>query len=537
MKKLDLNLEKFFKKYSYNVNKVVGIDPFDFGNIYLLEDGVLSRIKLKDIKQEHIVSSYIPNKNVITYELKLQKNLLDKIELDDYIETKCYEEIGLDEAEEYIFKYKVIDSLADEKYIIAEVVIITKSDIEELYEPFVKKTGYLDFITYSGYAFNVLYKEKILEPQNDLYIYFTKNDIFITLYSEGKFLQTFAIPEGLQNIYEELVESIKIKNFDFDKFMQLLVKKGLDLNNYSEKEQVLFNELSEIFSNKFLIISNQLHSIIRKFSLTTIDRIFMSTIRGSIVGISEFANMYLGVEANDLDFGGKYKFNTDIDQILFLSMLYAQYAYKSDDQVDNFTTFYRPPTFFYRKSGQFIATTVASLLISIAYPAYQAVYTAIIEGENQIQQSKLNKLNSINRNLKAQNKKLENIKKQKEKMIAGLKKYIKDRETIIDTMYKEKVGYIPKSILIADLTKYLYSNKVYLRNIEYGDKLRGKVAKQSKQTETSGYLVLDVYAKDNKNITKFIDELVNKEHLIVTTPGYVKINNFYSAKIIIKVEE
>jgi len=534
--------EKYFKKYSYNINKIVGVNPFDFNELYSLEDRRLSKIRKKNVKQEHLISTYIPNKNVITYEFKIQKNLLDKIELYDYIETKSYEEVGLDEAEEYIFKYKLIESEADTKNVLIEVVIVSKKELEEFFSPIKEEYGYLDYLTYPGFVFNVLYQEKILEPQNDLYIYFTKDDIFITLYSEGKFLQTFIIPEGLENIYDELMESIKIKNFNFELFMQLLIQKGLDLNNYNEKEQKLFNTVSELFSNKFLIISNQLHTIIRKFSLTTIDRIFMGTPKGVIPGISEFANMYLGVEANDLKFDIDYNpENIEIDQILFLSMLYASSAYKNDNQQDNFTIYYRPPTFFYRPSGQFISISIASLLLSLVYPTYQIIDTYLVNIENQELETKLNNLKHINKKLKNNNKHLTKQLKLKKEEKNNLLKYIKDREVIIDDVYKEKKGYVPKAKLISLISKYLYDNKVYLSNLSYGHisffLQPQKNKKINKNLEDkSSKVILDVYAKDSKNITNFINDIIESEHLIVNTPGYIKTNNFYKAKIMIKVE-
>ena len=103
MKKNNL-FSKYFKKYSYDVDKVVGIDPLDFSNNFLIEDGVIKKISPKNIKEEYLISTHIPIKNVIIYELQIPKNIEEKVFLDDYIETKCYEELGPDEAEEYIFK-------------------------------------------------------------------------------------------------------------------------------------------------------------------------------------------------------------------------------------------------------------------------------------------------------------------------------------------------------------------------------------------------------------------------------------------------
>jgi len=401
LKKKEFKLENYFKKYSYDVNRVVGLDPFDFNDVFILENGVLGKIDFKDIKKEHLLATYIPTRNVITHEIRVAKNLLQKIDLDTYVETKAFEEVGLDDVEEYIFRYKSVD-VGEEKEVIIEIVIMERGAIEEYFAPIIEKFDYLDFVSYSGYLFNVLYKEGILEPQKDLYIYFSKDEVFITLYEDGRFLQTSVIPEGLETIYETLNESLKMRNFSFEKFMSLVVEKGLDINNYDEDGHIFFNSLSELFSNKFLIISNQIHLMLRKFELLTIDRVFMGTMKGTVPGIREFANMYLGFEANDLRFDKNYNPNNiHIDQLLFLSMLYAKISYKEDFQEDNILIFKRSPTFFYRTSGQLISVSVASLILSLLYPTYQFVAAYGLENLNQEKQEILNKLNSTKAKLTA----------------------------------------------------------------------------------------------------------------------------------------
>ena len=519
----NIKLEKYFKKYSYDTNKVVGIDPFDFNNKFLLDNGILSTINDKEIKKEYLISSYIPNKYVISYEFPIAKNLLEKIDLDDYIETKCYEDVGLDDSEEYIFKYKINDINEESKEILVEVFIVSHKDFNELFKPILDKYYYLDYATYPGHVFSALYKEKILEPHTDLFIYFSRDNIYITLYAEGKFLQTSVIPEGLVSMFEILTSSIKIKNFSFDVFLKVLTTKGLNINNYSEKEQVLFNELSELISNKFLIISNQLHTITRKFSLTTIDRVFMSTIKGTIPGSSEFANMYLGVEANDLKFDTPYNpANIEIEQLLFLTMLYAKVEYETI-QEDNFTLVHRPPTFFYRKSGQLITISIASFILSITYPMYQIAYSYILESKNtsllqdeRTLKHKKNHLHSINNRLKNE---LKQIKTEKNNIIT----YINNTKSIIKDIYLEKENYIAKSLFLAKLSNYFHKNKVYVNDINYNSELK--------------LMVFNVYSQSAKNITNFINDLVENEHLIVSTPGYKKDSSVYTAQINIKVEK
>jgi len=537
--KLKNILEKYTKEYSYNLDKIVGINPFDFDTLYLLDNGKLSQISKKEMREEYLLSSYIPNKNILSYELRIQKNLLDKIEIEDYIETKAYEEMSLDEVEEYIFKYKMINLEHDEKNVLFEVIIISKKEIEEYYRPIKEAYGHLDFITYSGYIYNVLYKEKILDRRNDLFIYFTRDEIIITLYGEGEFLQTFIIPDGLYSIYEELTSSIKIKNFDFDKFLFVLGKKGLDISNYAEREEQLFNILTELFSNTFITISTQLHSITRKFSLTTIDRIFMSGIKGSIPGISDFANMYLGVEANDLRFDKPYNPDgIEIEQMTFISMLYAQYCYKNDYQNENFTVYYRSPTFFYRTSGQFISVTIGSFILAILFPTYQYLYGMILESSNASLKSELETLKQEEKRLKQQHKNLKKKYKQREEDKKKLLTYIDNASKIIDQIYAAKKDYTPKAAFLAKLSLYLHKHHVYVKEILYSNLDDTDENKNKKNLDgINKYMILNVYAKDSKDITNFIQDFVMHENRKVNTTGYVHKGDKYVSQIMIKVDK
>jgi hypothetical protein len=514
------------KKYSYNLNKLAVIDPYDFNNIFLLENNILKTFSNKQkFSNDTLLSTYIPTKYITTYEFVIPKNLLEKIDINDYIETKSYEELELDETEKYIFKYRLISSLENEKNVIVEVIIAKQKDIEKFYKPIIKKYNYIDYIGYSGFLFEVLYKDKILEPKKDMFVYFKKDVILITLYNEGEFLQTVNLSQGLKSLYKRFQEesSIEISDLDsYDVFVKLITKKGLDADNYDENEEILFNGLSELFSNLFMIIINQFTSLQRKFHLTAIDRIFISTQNGAIPGILDFTSIYLGgIEANELKFDAKYNPNNiEIDQFLFLSMLSAQYAYKNSYQTYNFTINKRPPTFFYRKSGQFISISIASLIISLLYPGYQYIYAYIKDYENNKLQLKLNHLNSEFNILNNNFNRLLKAYKNDKKIVEEKKNYIANVKKIITTLYKEKKGYIPISSLLVTLSAYMKANNIYVESIDFNNDV----------------LKLNLFSFNDKYITNFVNDLVEKEHFIVQTTGIVKNKSKYESVVNVKVD-
>jgi hypothetical protein len=513
--------KKLIKKYSYDIDRVVGVDPTNLENRIILENGRLSEYSSKhSLRGDFLLTTYLQTKDVITYSFEMEKSLLDKTDIDSYVETKAYEEAGLDETQEYIFKHKVLESFVNEKMLLVEVIIVVKEPVlEKKFSQIIEDTKYIDFVSYPGFIFEVLYKSNILNVSNDLFIYFTKNEIFMSVYSEGKFLQTLTIPDGLDSIYSKVMD-LNIKDFDYQLFLKVLSKKGLEQNKYHDSEKIIFNELSEIFSNIFLLVSNQIYNINRKFSIEAIDRVFVSTEEGTIPGISEFSNLYLGLESKDLKFDANYNpSNIAIDQILFLSMLHAQMAFRVNDQVNNFSIFHRPPTFLYRSSGQFLSITLASILLSSALPIYETVKSYILESSNDTKQAELNTKQQTKRVLTNKKNKLEKELRSIQANIKIVQDYINKSHNIIDTIYKEKKGYISKAEVLLKLTKYLNKNGVWLTNVNILDDI----------------VTLNVVSKNPKFITNFLNDIIQKDYPNTVTTGLLQVDDLYTSEIKVKL--
>jgi hypothetical protein len=512
------------EKYSYNTSKVAVINPYDFNEIYLLEDKTISKKNLeKSISKDSLIATYLPAKNVILYELEIPKNLVDKVDLDDYIETKCYEELDLDEAEKYIFKYKLVSSINNEKNYITEVVIAQENEaIKKYFAPLYEKYNYIDYIGYSGFLFEVLYKKEILEKRKDIFMFFTKNNVLISLYADGEFLQNIILNDGLYTLYEKLENSnLSIIDLDYELFLNILIQKGLDPDNYDYAEEVVFNQLGEIFSNLFMVIINQLNSLKRKFALSTLDRVFISTENGAIPGMLDFASIYLGgMIVKELKFDKKYNPNNiEINQLLFLTMLSASYSYENEYFNFNFTLKKRPPTFFYRKSGQLITITALSLILSSIYPAYQYIDYYIKKIENEKNALKVNKLNQQYKKLDyIFNTKLK-VYKEKKELLNKKIIYINSIEEIITKLYNYKNNYTPLSKLMTIITPYMKQLNIYAKSISL----------------KNGILTLNIFSKDEANITNFVNKLIQNHHFIIETKGILKEKENYSSIINIKV--
>lgn len=514
--KVDTLLSKLkIKKYNYDVNKVIGIKNNQ--RYILLANKKLIRIYRGKLKSTPLLCSYVPIESAIFYNFSIEKNVIEKIDLDSFIETKVYEEAGLSETEEYIIKYKVIDKLNDEKKVMIHCVIVPVSFIQKNYKYILKETDYIDYLSFPAFAYKSLYNENILKKANDLFIVVLYDKIFLTFYSDGKLLSIITITGGLNKIYENL-QSLKIANFDIDLFKKLLTKKGLDISKYSSGEMIVLKKIKEEMQNRAKLIQEQIVNTIDNYDIEDIDRIFITSEYGDIPGINIFLEKILGKKSLGFEFYKEYNLDRlPVDPFLFLAMLETYYAYHENDFRFNYSLFLRRPTFFYRPSGILITSSILAILLLSIYPTYLYVrgeiYSYKADKINKKLHKLLNKKISLIASINRAEKKLKEIKNKINKYNAKIKK----SQNIIETLYKFKYGYIPKSKDMVDITILMNKNKIYLQSLEYQNDV----------------YQLEVYSYNDKNLAKFIKALVN-DGFNVNFDSVQKEGNRYYTNIRIK---
>ena len=369
MKKLKLRIPKFslFKKYNYNINEIIGIKEKE--KYILYPNKKLIRLYHDKLVSKALLSTYIPIEKAIFYSFEIEKSVIEKVNIDSFIETKVYEEGGVSETEEYIIKYKIIE-LDDDKNVSIEIVIVSKTYFKNAFKYIIDDTGYIDYISFPAFAYESLYEEKILKKANDLFVVLLKDKVFLTFYSEGNLVNIVTIAGGLDFVFEEL-KNLKIKNFDFEIFKKILLKKGLNEIKYLNKEKIVLKKLQEKFIQFGDIINSQISSTVEKYKLDNIERIFITTEFGNVPNLEKFIENLLSIKTFNFEFYENYNLDKlEINPFLFLAMLETYCAYKNSNQEYNFSLFLRKPTFFYRPSGMLLLIFISSIILSGAYPLY-----------------------------------------------------------------------------------------------------------------------------------------------------------------------
>lgn len=428
--------------------------------------GTSTQIKVADKPQyqkDQYAVSYLKTQDFITTQVFISQNIPEE-DLPDVIENKVYEELGLDMAIEYQIAYvEAADSVVEgnKGY---HVFVVDPLSINEAFAGIVEEIKYIDQIIPVPLLIRSLYKKEIIEDNGThCFIYFQQDDAFLTLYDEREFLYTKSLKYSFSQMHDRYCELMG-EQIELSEFTKLLSEEGLR-SSESEQQQYLI----KLFGEVFLHINDVMTYSKRAFELERIDKVYIGSEVGAIVGMDEYSQTYLGLDSSDFDFN--YGFETQewyIDQIHLLLQLTTQL--EAEDRYEcNFTRFHRPPAFTKRASGQLIMTVAAAGVVAMIYPG---VFWSL----DMIESFKKSALESEYRDLHAQRTDRENQIKfhteEKEKIKTLVETEIKaldEKKAVLTQIHDIKVNYPMKAKRITELTKDLNKYKVKLDEILYNE--------------------------------------------------------------------
>ncbi len=442
--------KKSSKKSQPSLKNIITVNAYS-DKYYIFRNDTYKPLNKLTYNTSNFVVSYLGNKDMIHTTVSLSRSIPQE-DIADILDIKAYEELGLDQASDYVISSIELESAGKERefhIFVAEPVVIS-----ELFSSIKNETKYIDLLIPSPLLYKSLYKREILSSRGiHCFIYFTKADAFVTLYRDGEYLYAKSIEFSLDQIYDKFCE-LSGEKVDEKEFFYILEKEGLKTANYDYQQNLV-----KIFGEIFITINDIIVYAKRAFKIDHIDKMFIGSTQGPIIGLDEYSQNYLGLESTELNFN--YDINNDewyTDQLHYL-MLLSAYDYIDDEtSVVNLTMFPRPPSFVNRASGQFLIATGTAVAIGLAYPL---IYLA----GSYINDAKIYTLEMENNKLQEESAKYKKILGMKKKEIDALDKKIDTLATrygaktkTLTSIYDKKVNYRLKSdtlYQIADeLTKY-----------------------------------------------------------------------------------
>ena len=450
----------FSKKNSSKstVKNVVTLNVYTDTN-YIFKDDLFQPLKKLTYNTSNFVASYVRNKDIISTAVKLSRNIPEE-DIQDILEIKAYEELGLDQASAYIISSTEVETSEEEREY--HLFVAEPEALDSLFLPIKKETKYIDLILPAPLLYKSLYTKEILQPNDThCFVYFTKDDTFVTLYKNGEYLYSKSIEFSLEQIYDKYCEATGEK-VDEEEFYTILESEGLKTTNNDYQQNFM-----KIFGDVFITINDVIIYAKRAFNLDSIDQMFIGSERGPIIGLDEYSQNYLGLSSSDFNFN--YNVENEewyTDQLQYLMLLNSLDYLEDESSFVNLTLYPRAPSFVNRASGQFLITTFAAVSLSIAYPLIYLV-------GSYVNDAKIFALTIENNKLTTETKKYKKIIGEKKTVIKGLDTKIKDlseayqgKTKTLTAIYNKKVNYRLKSGMFHDIAAELDKFDVQTEMIE-----------------------------------------------------------------------
>lgn len=470
----------------------------------------------KSSKTDEFYISYIYTKDIISSTLEISRSIPDS-DLQDAVEIKAYEELGLDTATEYKITFFETEA-NDTKNRLLNVFAINAELVKEQFAPIKSKTKYIDYITTAPFLVGALYQKNILEKEGvQCFVYLQKNDAFLTLYRGGSYLYSKSLRYSLKEISEKFCELLG-ERIEEEDFYQMLSSEGMRPSNMGHQKYLM-----QLFGEIFLYINDVLIFAKRSYGIDTIDQFYFGTEVGTIGGIDEYSKSYIGLESYDFNFN--IAINSKewyVDQMHILMVLTAQAYFESQNEAENFTIFKRPPAFSKRPSGKLAGILAASLLLSFAYPAYQYGYGTKLAFDTMNKKEEFTKLNTEANALRATLAALGAEKKELDLKFSQQDERLQFRKKLLNEIHEKKANYPMKGVIMSDLI----------------DLINNRGIRVSKIVEAEGKMILSLRSQSDKKLTELLKDISEKERYSVSTEEIIKKEDtfFYTSDVVIKAQ-
>ena len=439
------------------VKNIVTLNAYT-GKNYIFKGGKFQPLNKLTFDKSNFIISYLSNKDFITTTTLVSRSIPEE-DVADILEIKAYEELGLDQASDYVISFYEAESSGEEREY--HLFVAESHILNDLYLPIKQETKYLDLIVPAPLLYRPLYSKEILQENGvHCFVYFAQNDAFVTFYRDGEYLYSKSIEFSLEQIYEKFCE-IEGEQVDRNAFFSILETEGLKATDSKYQENFM-----KIFGEVFITINDIIIYTKRAYQLDSIDRMYIGSVQGPIVGLDEYSHSYLGLPSADFNFD--YNIPNDewyTDQLQYLMLLTSMEYIDDESSVLNLTMFPRPPTFVNRASGQFIIAVFAAISIGLAYPLYYLV-------ASYANDAKTFALSTQDKTLKAEAAKYKKILGEKKRQIkrldkelARLAKLYGGKTRTLQSIYKEKVDYRLKSGIFYTVAEELNKFDVYVDRV------------------------------------------------------------------------
>jgi hypothetical protein len=470
---------------------VISINPYK-ETYYTGVSSFLSETTSPEFSKDQFAISYLNTNSFITSQVLISKNIPEE-DLFDAINSKIYDDLGLDQAIEY--KVQFIESFdnLDEDNRYFHVFIVDPLVITETFAPIVDKIKYVDTIMPAPLLIKSLYTKEILDGNGThCFVYFQENDAFVTIYNNQNFTYTKSIKYSFIEMHERFCE-LYGERIDYYDFIDFFATQSLK-DTQSDYKEYLIKLYKEIFAT----VNDILTFARRAFDIDKFEKVYIGSQIDTVTKLDEMLEVELNVKTANFEFDYGFEHNDQyVDQLQSLMHLYT--TLRDDEKyICNFSPFHRPPKFIKRPSGKFILLIAASFALAFAYPITYWVLTYAQELQKDLLQKQYDDLHVVRTTREATLKNKQADKVKATKLLAQEKTEYIDKKNTLIKIHEVKVNYPMKAKLLVLLTKDLNKFGVKVDKIIYSEEEKHKVFK------------LNLVASKDRKMTKLVEYLTKE---------------------------
>lgn len=461
--------------------------------------------KESSIIQKEFISSRVFYDDIVSHSFKVAKATPEE-EIKSSIELKMYEDVGLDLQKEYKMTY-VIKDLEFEDMVLVEAFAIEKVNVENRLKEVQKRSKYIDFLALPFLSFTTLYKNKIIAPKNDVFIYMDESEAFLAIYKDSTYLSTKSLPT-----INDIVHLLHKEDIDIDivALQELLIEKGLDVNAYGKEDAQVFTALETIFSDIFTKINNVIIHNRSVFGFDKVDRLFFSTSKGRIKGLKDLADNFFSSELKLMDFN---LFKEKVEQDYF-NQIIASYVYDVSQEGEikqDITFFQKEAPFLKSETGKFSIFVACVLFLCLIYPLYLSFDISQFEAKSKQLSSELNIIKKSTQKLRAD---IQGAKKSLGDCVEQLhvqNQRVSNISSSIEELYKIKISQKGVSDFLQSVNQLLKKYNLLTKSITMSD---------------VNHMSIEVFSTQYKRdtIAKFMQDLIADGFVDVGTKE-IKLDN------------
>ena len=466
----------------------------------------IKELPLEESNRGSYCTAILPDKDFISFNFDLTRDIASSEGMDDSVEIKMYQDAGLNPLLEYNIVYNYTNSKIDSSMVNVQAFAISLNSLKTQLEPYTKRFGYIDVTVPSETLPYALYNSNTLDPQNDIFIYFEKDILLISIFSDGEFIYSKEADFGLKKLVDNFT-AMTGEQIKYDDFIEILISKGVDESLHNEESQRFLIDFAEMFTNIFTQVGSVIQYAGRMFGIDEFDRVFIGTEKGTIPNILPFSRDMLGIEGHDYLFFTDFFLKNDkyIDQRYVLSLLELQNSTsKKNKNPFNATIYKRPSSYLKRPGGRLIIISLIAFILSFSYPLFMLLEST----KNEVViNSKLKELKFSKAEFADFKAKEDSILKRKNKLTEKLqreKAKYKTKRELLEKIYEKKIVKKAKVDFINDIFIEINKKKVKINNFQLQENFANinlESKAQGRITSLVKKLVAEKYRVQMQNVT------------------------------------